>query len=233
MDGSPFDLGRIGFKDYAVSRGKESVQYGVYSRRINNPKYATGRDQFHMVMSNDMNKAVKNACKYVVPFTHKELGTAFYSDFAGRSSKSLDDAKAKMYGIVNSVRDSRDALIAEILHLKSKGVEFKTEAFINAARDIGDAVLEAEEERKRSVSGLFIRINKVGDDMYVDVQEAQDVRNAGYKPQFSSQPTTYPMSELPEDLAGSISVLNILEDGQYVAKVGQKIDENTFWVERG
>lgn len=233
MDGSPFDLGRVGFKDYAVGRNNKDCQYGVYSRRINNAKYASGRDQFHMVMSNDVNKAVKNACKYIVPFTHKELATAFYQDFQGKTTHSLDNAKQKMYSIINSVRESRDALIAEILHLKSTGVQFKTEAFIKAAEEIGDAVLLAEEERKRDVKGLFVRINKVGEDVYVDVQEVQDIRNREYKPDFSSQPTTYAIENLDPELAGNISVLNILEDGQYVARVGQKIDENTFWIERG
>ena len=233
MDGSPFDLGRVGFKDYAVSKNAKDCQYGVYSRRIGNAKYATGRDQFHMVMSNDVNKAVKNACKYIVPFTHKELATAFYQDFQSKSTNSFENARQKMYNIINGVRSNNDALIAEVLHLKSLGVKFKTESFIKASEEIGDAVLQVEEERKRDVKGLFVRINKVGEDVYVDVQEAQNIRDRGYKPDFSSQPTTYPIDELDPELAGNISVLNILQDGQYVARVGQKIDENTFWVERG
>jgi hypothetical protein len=47
-----------------------------------------------------------------------------------------------------------------------------------------------------------------------------------------SQPTTYYADELPEEIAGRVSVLNILEEGQYVARVGQKIDETTFWIEK-
>jgi hypothetical protein len=41
------------------------------------------------------------------------------------------------------------------------------------------------------------------------------------------------MSDLPEDIVKSISVLSILNDKQYVPRVGQKIDEYTYWIERG
>ena len=50
---------------------------------------------------------------------------------------------------------------------------------------------------------------------------------------FTNQSTTYSMDELPEDIGGAISVLSILEDGQYVPRVGQKVDDTTFWIERG
>jgi hypothetical protein len=47
-------------------------------------------------------------------------------------------------------------------------------------------------------------------------------------------PTTdKPVSELPEDAVGSISVLSILENDQYVADVGMKLDSNHFWIQKG
>ena len=49
----------------------------------------------------------------------------------------------------------------------------------------------------------------------------------------SGDVVTYTMDELPEDLKGSIAVLNILEDGQYVPEVGRRVDEEHFWLERG
>ena len=48
-----------------------------------------------------------------------------------------------------------------------------------------------------------------------------------------TQALTYLVNELPQDIAGQIAVLNILEDDGYVANVGMKIDDSTYWVERG
>jgi hypothetical protein len=42
-----------------------------------------------------------------------------------------------------------------------------------------------------------------------------------------------PVAEIPEDIMGAVSVLSILNNGQYVANVGMKIDEKHFWIERG
>jgi hypothetical protein len=68
--------------------------------------------------------------------------------------------------------------------------------------------------------------------MYADVEELSDVRSKR-DAEFVSPPTTYLASELPEHILNGVSVLNILQDGQYVARIGQKIDNETFWLERG
>ena len=231
MDNYPFDLGRVGFRDYSVD-GNSEPSYGVYSRKIENTKYASNRDQYFMMMSTDMKKGVKNASKYVVPYTHKELAQAFYDRVHNHVEQVYSDKQAKMQNVASEITRNTKGILAELLHLKSLGVQFKTEAFIKASEMVEEAVLEQQEEEKRNVTGVFVRFRTVGDEMYVDVLEAEDIRK-NYKLKGSSQTTTYLMSDLPGDIAGSISVLNILEDGQYVARVGQKVDDTTFWIERG
>jgi hypothetical protein len=231
MDEYPFDLGRVGWNSYAVGDYTNS-SYGVYSRKIHNEKFAYHRDQYHMVMTLDAKKAAKNACKYIVPYTHKELATAFYVDARSEVESVYDKAQEKMNAIAYDLRYDSKSILAEILHLKKLGIEFKTEAFRKAASGVEEAVNKFTEEDNRVVQMLFVRFRKVGEDMYVDVQEVSDVRRNG-KPTFVSPQITCAMSDLPEDIAGSISVLNILDDKQYVARVGQKIDETTFYVERG
>lgn len=231
MDNYPFDLGRVGYRDYSAS-GDVGLSYGVYSRKINNAKYKTTSDQYYMMMSADLKKAVKNASKYVVPYTHKELAQAFYERLHGNVEQVYMDKQAKMQNVASEITRNTKGILAELLHLKSLGVQFKTEAFIKASEMVEEAVLEQQEEEKRNVTGVFVRFRTVGDEMYVDVLEAEDIRK-NYRMKNSSQPTTYLMSDLPDDIAGSISVLNILQDGQYVARVGQKVDDTTFWIERG
>ena len=47
----------------------------------------------------------------------------------------------------------------------------------------------------------------------------------------NAQPISYSSDDIPEDLMGRIAVLQTLEDGQYVEKVGLKYDRNTLWLE--
>ncbi len=234
MDAYPFDFGRVGYRDYSAKGGADERTYGVYSRKIQNDKFQAGRDQYNMVMSTDMKKAVRNANKYVVPYTHRELAHAYYKNLHEHVESVYTDKQAKMQNVTNEITRNSKAILAELLHLKSLGVQFKTEAFIKASDMVEEAVLEQQEEEKRNVTGVFVRFRHVGDEIYVDLLEANDVRkNYSMKCDNGSQPTTYLMSDLPEDIVGSISVLNILADNQYVPRVGQRIDDMTFWIERG
>jgi hypothetical protein len=230
MDGYPFDLGRVGYKDYSAKGG--DISYGVYSRKIRNPKFAEHRDQYNMVMSLDVKKAVKNASKYIVPYTNTELAKAYYSDIQNNVQSVHDKAQGKLHQLSRDISNDRSAILAEVLHLKKMGVVFKTDVFRQVADVIEEYMSDASSEQRRNVTCVFVRFRKVGDEMYADIQEAVDVRENKTKLMYTNPSVTYPMSELPENIMSSISVLNILNDGQYVDKVGMKIDDLTFWIER-
>ena len=111
-------------------------------------------------------------------------------------------------------------------------MKFKTDVFNEIANNIEEVYDKVKEEESRKVNALFVHFRKVGDDMYADVEEVGDMKKNRYV-EFVSPPTTYLASELPEHILNGVSVLNILEDGQYVARIGQKVDNETFWLERG
>jgi len=236
MDDYPFDFGRIGYKDYAVKKdyNKDENSYGIYSRKIKNPKYGEGRDQYHMVMTASEDKAVKMASKYLVPYTHRELAQAFYKGAQSNIAKSAYEAINDRTTLANDIgRLSTDILLGELANLKAQGVKFKHHEFAQVLDKLDEVEARAREEQSRNPSALFVRFRQVGDEMYADIQESIAVRSNDYKPALRETIETYTQADLPEDIAGSVAVLSILEDGQYVNRIGQKVDERTFWIERG
>ena len=235
MDEYPFALGQINFCSNGVKdSGKDT--YGVYSRKIQNAKYATHRDQHRMQMTVDIKKAVKLALTYLVPFTHRELATAYYEDMHCNVVRVNETAERNLALVARSIHNNNMALVAEIQALMKQGIEFKTPEFREVASKIDEVVDNYNKEKMRKVSAQFIRFRQVGEDTYADVQEVQGVRDNRWaeRAHFTSDvPTTYHMNELPADIAGQVSVLNILADEQYVPYVGQKVDDRTFWIERG
>jgi hypothetical protein len=234
MDDFPFDIGRVGWGDNSVRSGENS--YAVYSRKIANAKYAYHRDQHHMIMTKDMGKAIKNACKYLVPYTTRELAQAFYEPIHNKVSGVLEQAKGKMYNGAREVANAHMSILQEIRFLKKQGVEFTTPEFRELDTKVDQLVEDYEEQEKRQISAFFVRFRQVGDSTYADVQEVLEVRNIRWDAKMNTtgtQALTYPINELPQDIAGQIAVLNILENDGYVANVGMKIDDSTFWVERG
>jgi hypothetical protein len=234
MDGYPFDLGRINFKDNAVkSNGTHTNTYGVYSRKIANAKYGTHRTQHNMIMSNDMKKAVKNVCKYVIPYSTRELAQAFYDNMQNHVGRIADKAQRALKDHCHPLGYNYQEVAEEIMHIKSQGIKFKNQLFINVAEGIEDVYTTYIQETTRKIGGTFVRIYKVGDQPYVSLQEIDDFRKHVWNTKIDMPTTDKPVSELPEDAVGSISVLSILENDQYVADVGMKLDSNHFWIQRG
>ncbi len=234
MEGNPFDLGRINFKDNSVGKGTKESTFGVYSRKIQNAKYGTHRSQFNMIMSSDVAKAVKNVSKYVVPYSAKELAQAFYDPMARNVTNILQGIESKARDHVGQLRHDWGSMLTEIRSLKAKGVEFITPEFKRVAETVDDVYGAYEAEKARKVSALFVRFHKIGEETYVTLQEACDIRGNYHDIQLGvNTNTAIPVSELPEEIVGSVSVLNILNNEQYVANVGMKLDSNHYWIERG
>lgn len=232
LDDFPFDLGRINFADNSVNN-KGGNTYGVYSRKITNAKYATHRNQHHMIMGSDVKKAIKNAQKYLMPYSAKELAQAFYSPIRENINADFSKVQDKAQSLAGVVRANYKAILEEVRALTRAGVTFKTEEFRQIADNVEEVYGEFEAESNRKVGALFVRFYKVGADSYVTLQEAKDIKASWSTATINGSPMGYRASELPQDIVGSVSVLSILNDGQYVANVGMRIDENHFWIWRG
>lgn len=232
-DTCAFPLGHVGFRDYTVGRGEGTASYGVYSRKIKNAKYHDTREEFHMVMTSNLDKAFKAIKTFAVPYTDKELAEEYYGDMVNKVSDVSRGVKRDLDNLVGKIKWGGDKqVIEEMLYLRSQGVKFKTDVFNEVADSIEEVYEKVIEEDNRKVNALFVHFRKVGDDMYADVEEVGAMKQNRHVA-FVSPPTTYLASELPEHILNGVSVLNILEDGQYVARIGQKVDNETFWLERG
>jgi hypothetical protein len=234
MDDFPCDLGRISWADNGVQSG--NCTYGVYSRKIQNAKYATHRNQHHMVMTSDLEKAVKNARKHLLPYTTRELAQVFYEPLHEKVSKVLDDVKGKAHDGARGIVNNRMAILQEVEFLRKQGVQFVTPEFRELSENIEQLLSDYREQETRKVSAVFVRFKQVGDTTYADTQEVHNVREIRWDVRMNTtdaQAISCPADELPQDIAGQIAVLNILENEGYVSGVGMKVDDKTYWVERG
>ena len=228
LDEFPFALGRVGFGDFSVG-GEGDRKYMVFSRKIANAKFAVGREQHNMIMTGDVKKSVRNACKYLVPYSTKEIARAYFGDMQRNVKQAGDNASGAVSRVCDPLR-GHSVLLEEIQNLMKLDVAFATSQFKDVAKRLPEVLEEYNRQMSRKISTVFVRLHKVGDQVLADVNT---VDNALQGFATSGDVVTYTMDELPEDLKGSIAVLNILEDGQYVPEVGRRVDEEHFWLERG
>jgi hypothetical protein len=235
MDDFPYEIGRISYRDHSAKRDGKELTYGIYSRKIQNAKYHSGRDQHNMMMSKDLSKAIKLAKTYLTPYSTYELATASYEGMHQRTCKALEDTARGMRVAIEPIRNETNTLIAEMMHLIKQGTQFSTEGFKLVANQLEAKVMAYKAEEERKVGALFVRLYNIGEDTYADVQEASNIRHNAFagKGLNGSSTLTYKMSDMPEDVAHAVASLSILERDQYVTGVGMKVDERHFWVERG
>jgi hypothetical protein len=231
MDDSPYMLGEIGYGDYSV-RGSGADTFMVKSRKINNAKFSEWREQQNMIMAKDMKKAVKTALKYLMPYTTKDIAEVSFNKFSNEVTNASDKAKSNLYRELRDLGGS--VLCEELRHLLKQGASFKTKEFQNFAVRADELFGELDDESKRDVNAQFVYVYDGGGSMYADVINTLDPRNEHrLSTKKIVQTHTYRMEELPSDIVEKVSVLNILTDDQYVARVGLRVSANTFWIERG
>jgi len=234
LDEFPFDIGRINYRDNGA-RKKDIKSYGVYSRKITNAKYAYHREQHHMVTATDVKKALKNVSKYFMPYSTKELAQACYDPIRENVAKAGNALTREVRSKADPVLHDHHAIMQEIYWLKKRGVEFSSPKFVEIAKDIEDLMDRYQAEAERSVGAIFVRFYEVSGQTYFSTQHAIEIKKNYSSVCVSAEDRIEgkPVVEIPEDIMGAVSVLSILNNGQYVANVGMKIDEKHFWIERG
>lgn len=230
----PFDIGRISYKDNGA-RKKDVMTYGVYSRKIRNAKYAHHRDQHHIVTATDVKKALKNVSKYLMPYSTQELAQAFYEPIVSNVAKAGDALTREIRTKAEPLAYAHEELAREIAYLKEQGVQFKSAKFRQVAESLGDVVERYEAEKGRSTGAIFVRFYEVGGQTLFSTQQVIEVKKNYNQPCNSAEQRIEgkPVAEIPEDIMSAVSVLSILNNNQYVANVGMKLDEKHFWIERG
>jgi hypothetical protein len=226
LDSNEYVLGHIGYGDYRI-RGDGDPTFMVASRKISNEKVKSAVEQRFMATSINMDLAVKNALKYLIPMSVLEVA----NNSKGQYTKALRDERDKAVDQASTyIQDCREYSVVktELINLVRLGVEFVTPAFQKAAANYIAAQNEAEEIRRKKIGAYFVKIN--------DNNKASVLTfDTDYRGMDAMTPTAtheFNTTDLPMDLQCKISVLSMSVDETRVPNVGMKVTERSFWIER-
>jgi hypothetical protein len=236
-DNVPFIYGAVGYGDYSLTKS-DTKSYMVFSRKISNDKYNKHNAQHRMSLTVNLHTALKNASKGIAPYTSAEIAKYYFKFPQDKVRDVVYQAKLSLGNIVEPICASREmsTFVDEMMYLIDSGVEFKNQTFMDMAKNLKDKANTLKELQNRKVGLTFVSF-KHGANVSVEMLDVENVNNLPiYESNFlnyASNVTTCSMENLPESISSRVAVLNILSDKQYVERVGMKIDDNTFWVERG
>ena len=239
--------GRISFSDgrdwELKNTTDEKKTYNVMSPHIKNQKSDRyNPKKYYCLSSVNMAKAVRNAAQYFREYTDPEIRTLTYEDFAASRRNTLDHSSKELDEALAGLLNAKEYVIrsAEYDKLRNSPLMLDLVNMYNAGHELGcrselTNLLELEKEHNELVNGQ-------GALRYVRVRESRGkhtftIGRATYKqtsvPNNLSTITEWDwetVDTLPEALHGNISVVNVLEDKQYVDGVGMKVMEGVFYV---
>lgn len=232
VPGQPYAIMRLGYKDYrtTASYGSTEYQFGLYTRLVQSQKYKEDNEQHCMVMTSDPERAVRNAKKYMRPYAPQELVRVQVSAFIESIKQDTGAINSEATSAVQEIRTSSDLMI-ELRNLATSDYEFVAPRLKEKILNFIEKEKAMREHNARARHAWFVNVftSTLSGKQMFDVIEMFDV----HKNANTTRPTvTYTEDDLPEEIAGKLSVLSMVSAGTRVADVGMRATETTFYVER-
>jgi len=199
----------------------------VQSRLIANQRYKNGSTDFYTKESKSIDKALKTMLDFVRPYSLNEVRSETVHDFTSTMDKWVYAAK-KEY---NNVKiESRKEIVEEMLHLKSLGVQFKTNAFRKLAEEVEG--IYAEYKRRTEANFKAYHVVFTPNMIYVTagglLKTSYD--DFTFKPGDATPKAYQAIETLPENILSSIGLLKMVNTGESVDEVGIRVNENEFYI---
>lgn len=192
---------------------KGRKNFVLRSRLITNPKYSEHNDDYHSRETTDLKKMAKFLREYVKPYSPQEI-MGMGGDIANDYYDWKQEAATQFRQVVS--RLSSTDIAEEVAYLKSVGVQFRSEKFMEVATTGLELFAEA---KRRGTTGI------VNAHVYIHPDNSVSVSIPEGK--------TYSYESLegtPECVRQQVAMLMMVDMNQYVPEVGKRTKEKMFWV---
>ena len=230
LPGDEYAIMRLGFADYAL-RGT-AYRYGVYARGIANGKYHASRPQYHMAITDSFDQAVKNARKYMVPYSLAEVANMSLGNIQQEIGK-LKYAASSEFNDIHTKIIQHGAFVHELERLATIG--FHDAEFGELVRMYMDKRKERNERLAQQHHAYFVSVRELNGQQVFDILTVLDVpktslRNMGTHRTYTAEE----VDVLDDTLLGKIAALSMLDtvgdNNAFVDGLGLKLNDNSYWV---
>lgn len=237
-------IGRLNVERATTYDDPDRMQYSVYSRTINNKRFAEHNAERNTRGSVDMKKAIKLAVANLRPYKPVELAHRHGSELWSFVEEQPRELRLKMRWLAEEVTGNpsnpfgNNDFEAEIRHLVRSG-----HSFINP--ELGDklaAYFETKDLREQTLkvdhNMVYLRVYVHNNQQLADIatiphelaQALQYRYSAQHYMDQSEQMEGVPIEQLGDSLVSRVSVLSILDTGDGEPGVGYKASDDEFFV---
>ena len=229
MKDMPYTMGYIGYGDFNTHVSSDTSEYIVYAYPIRNCKYSAYSAPYHMVKTIHMDKALKNACKWLRnPNVYDIASVNLY-----QAKSKFEDIGRVLTDKLRHVRENmynQSKLAEEFRAILNSGYEFIDKSFGVAISEFIEAY-DISKERDRKILNLYhVRVYMEDDQQKFDVVPFSNIHKNFDIDSWVGEVTTYTEDTLPEDIMGKLSCLTMLKEEEFVDDVGYKDGGGSFYV---
>jgi len=239
--GDNYIMGMIGYGDFQTT-GDGNDRFAVWSPNIRNMKYNSGLHQ-NMCLALNMDKAVKNAMKCIRPLTVEQTMKLSLRNCARAAqdvvSQIRDNTGEVRRELVNNFFDTGtysapkpNALQRELKHLVESGYEFLDKDLGGKMHKMFDGLKElatAREAADNTFTFVEAFVSPTGRQMFRVHTDVDATHHYSFI-MLPDNTSVYDQHNLPDELAGKLSVLSMLGSEGYVEGVGYRAADNIFYV---
>ena len=230
LEDNPYVLGYIGWADYQEWVSGEK-KYMVASRNICNEKYASYNDQHSMHTSINLKTILSKAKKAMRPINPIEIAEMEVRSIEDKFKRGINDKKNIAENLWSKIRFDDDyALKRELRNIIKSDYKFVQPELKHKLQECFKAIDVSKEANAKTLHVHFVRAyDKYGDgELHFEVIDVNNLQNN--TPQVVKEIKRYTEAEMPEDIMGKVSVLNITDVDEYVEDVGYNTGDGMFYV---
>lgn len=231
----PFAMGYVAYGDFKYSGDTERT-YTVFSRNIQNAKYGHGRME-NSSSTKHFDKAVKNACKYLTPFSMREIIGATRSDARGKFTELNSNAnnastKSRRQFTRDFLSGEKSTLETELRHLLETNHMFVNESFKTELITMFEELDEARSREREDPRADVVYIKQTRTGVQVGVMPMVDMTSYFWHEAGGQDYKWYAQEDVPQHILEGITKLNMVPQGHFVDGVGYRPEhlDNVYYV---
>tara|TARA_Y100001973_G_C5189686_1_gene330148 strand:- start:687 stop:1583 length:897 start_codon:yes stop_codon:yes gene_type:complete len=229
LEDNPYVLGYIGWADYQEWVSGEK-KYMVASRNICNEKYASYNDQHSMHTSINLKTILSKAKKAMRPINPIEIAEMEVRSIEDKFKKGINNKRNIADNLWSKIRYCDDVLQREFRNILKSDYKFVQPELKHQLQECFKAIDVSKEANAKTLHVHFVRAyDKYGDgELHFEVIDVNNLQTN--TPQVVKEIKRYTEAEMPEDILGKVSVLNITDVDEYVEDVGYNTGDGMFYV---
>ena len=229
LEDNPYVLGYIGWADYQEWVSGEK-KYMVASRNICNEKYASYNDQHSMHTSINLKTILSKAKKAMRPINPIEIAEMEVRSIEDKFKRGVNDKRNIADNLWSGIQSNRPQLQREFRNILKSDYKFVQPELKHKLQECFKAMDVSKEANAKTLHVHFVRAyDKYGDgELHFEVIDVNNLQTN--TPQVVKEIKRYTEAEMPEDILGKVSVLNITDVDEYVEDVGYNTGDGMFYV---